>query len=110
MRYILIFWAAPLGLFWGWYFLSYYNINFGLLIFSRLVHDFAFQFYGDLLGLEPALIPPLLVQACATDTLVIFGILLFRRRNQVLAWMREAWPRYFGDRPVPSILNRSSTP
>lgn len=110
MRYLLLFWALPLVLFWGWFGLSYYDINFGLLIFSRLVHDFAFQFYGDMLGIDPALIPPLVAKACVTDSLLIFGFFAFRRRREAAQWLRANWPRYFGDRPVPSILNRSSAP
>lgn len=89
MRYILIFWAAPLGIFWGWYFLSYYDINFGLLFFSRVVHDFAFQFYGDILGIEPSSIPPMVARACVVDTGIILAIFAFRKRRSIMAWWRE---------------------
>lgn len=101
MRYILIFWALPLGLFWGWYFLSYHDINFGLLFFSRLLHDFAFDFYGNMLGIDPATIPGLVARACVIDTALIFAILAFRRRRKIAAWwkarsmpaaLREAGP------------------
>jgi hypothetical protein len=86
MRYILLFWAVPMGLFWAWFGLSYYDMNFGWLILSRLVHDFAFQFYGDILGIDPATIPPLVARACVVDTFIIFGILAFRRRADIRAW------------------------
>ena len=86
MRWILIFWALPLGFFWGWYFLSYHDINFGLLFFSRLVHDFAFEFYGSMLGIDPAIIPGLVARACVIDTALIFGIFAFRRRREIAAW------------------------
>lgn len=88
MRYILIFWALPLGLFWGWYFLSYHDINFGLLFFSRLLHDFAFDFYGTMLGIDPATIPGLVARACVIDTALIFAILAFRRRRKIAAWWK----------------------
>ena len=29
MRYLIALWAMPLALFWGWYFLSLNDINFG---------------------------------------------------------------------------------
>ncbi len=88
MRYILIFWGLPMGLFWGWYFLSYYDIHFGMLFFSRLVHDFAFEFYGNLLGIEPSTIPPMVARACVVDTGLIFAIYAFRKRREIAAWWR----------------------
>lgn len=92
MRYILIFWAVPMALFWGWFTLSYYDMNFGWLILSRLVHDFAFQFYGDILGIDPATIPPLVARACVVDTAIIFGIYGWRRRADVRAWWEARRP------------------
>lgn len=89
MRYILLFWALPLGLFWGWFGLSFYDVNFGLLFFSRTFHDFAFQLYGNMIGIDPATIPPLVARACVVDSLLIFGILAFRRRHEIIDWARE---------------------
>ena len=86
MRYILIFWAVPMSLFWGWYYLSYNDMHFGYLFLSRLMHDFAFQTYGNLLGIDPATIPPLVARACVVDTAIIFAILGFRRRREIGAW------------------------
>ncbi len=86
MRYVLIFWAVPMGLFWGWYTLSYHDINFGMLFFSRLLHDFVFEFYGQHLGLDPQMIPAMVAQACVVDTFLIMGILAFRRRKQIVKW------------------------
>lgn len=86
MRYILLFWALPMGLFWGWYLLSYHDMHFGLLFLSRSVHDFAFGFYGNLLGIDPATIPPLVARACVVDTVLIFAIYAFRKRREISAW------------------------
>lgn len=86
MRYILIFWAAPLGFFWGWYFLSYNDINYGMSFFSRKMHDLVFNIYGHILGIDPQIIPGMVAKACIIDTAIIFGILAFRRRKQILAW------------------------
>lgn len=86
MRYIITLWALPLGLFWGWYFLSLNDINFGYLILSRRVHDFAFQIYGNMLGVDPALIPGFVFRACLFDSMIIGAIWAFRRRRRIRAW------------------------
>ena len=86
MRYILTFWAVPMGLFWGWYYLSYHDMNFGFLFLSRTVHDFAFGFYGNILGIDPATIGPLVMRACVIDTALIFSIYGFRKRREIAAW------------------------
>lgn len=103
MRYILIFWGLPIGLFWGWYYLSYHDINFGMLFFSRAMHDFVFVFYGRLIGIDPAIIPPLVARACVIDTALIFSIFGFRRRREIAAWYRTTrLPAMFARPSVPS--------
>ncbi|MFZ1680527.1 MAG: DUF6105 family protein [Rhizobiaceae bacterium] len=89
MRYILIFWAAPMGIFWSWYFLSANDISFGYKMLTREIHDFAFKLYGAILGIEPTLIPGMVARACVFDTFLIFGILAFRRRREIKAWIRR---------------------
>lgn len=89
MRWILIFWGVPMGFFWGWYYLSYHDINFGLLFFSRTLHDFFFDFYGEMLGIDPETIPGLVAHACITDTVLIFSILAFRRRREIMSWWKS---------------------
>ena len=102
MRYILLFWALPMGIFWGWYYLSYYDIHFGYAFFSRQVHDLAFQIYGHILGIAPETIPPLVARACALDTALIFAILAFRRRREIAAWAGRMRERYSStERAVP---------
>lgn len=89
MRYILLFWVLPMGGFWAWFLLSYHDINFGLAMFSRRAHDFAFGFYGDILGIDPATIGPLVARACVVDTLILLAIFAFRRRREIRAWLAE---------------------
>ena len=103
MRYVLIFWAVPMSLFWSWYFLSYNDINFGLLFFSRLLHDHVFEIYGQVLGIDAATIPPLVARACVVDTVLIFAFLAFRRRRAIAAWLRETRLRYQGEGSSPSV-------
>ncbi len=86
MRALLIFWAAPLGFFWGWYFLSLNNLNFGTTFFSRELHDLVFIIYGDVLGVDPDTIPALAARACVVDTLLIMAIFAFRKRATIKQW------------------------
>ena len=102
MRWVLILWAAPMGIFWGWYFLSLNDVNFGILMMSRQFHDLFFQLYGDIIGVDPATIPPLVAKTCVLDTLLLMGIWGFRRRRELLAWGRGALARYRGIESSPS--------
>ena len=89
MRYIIILWALPLGAFWGWFFLSANDINFGSIYLSRALHELVFEVYGEMLGIDPATIPWLLAQAFALDTLLILAIWAFRRRREIRAWLNR---------------------
>jgi len=97
MRYILIFWVLPLGVFWIWYFLSANDLDFGFLMLSREVHDVVFELYGNTLGIEPSRIPPLVARACVIDTLILLGIVCYRRRQAIGAWFSVRRGRYLGD-------------
>ena len=89
MKWMLIFWALPIALLGTWYGLSYNDINFGYLMLSRQMNDFVFELYGQILGLPPEVIPGLVLKAIVVDSLVLFGILAFRRRKQIIAWWRS---------------------
>ncbi|MGL4490424.1 MAG: DUF6105 family protein [Rhizobiaceae bacterium] len=89
MRYVMLFWALPMGFIWAWYFLSFYDVAPGSLYFTREFHDLVFQIYGQVLGIDPATIPPLLARACIVDTALIFGILAFRRRAAIRSWWQN---------------------
>mgnify|MGYP001301482982 CR=1 FL=1 len=90
MRTLLLLWAAPLVLFWGWFFLSLNDISFGYVMLSRQLHDLVFKLYGDMLGIDPALIPGMVAKACIFDSLLVLAIWSFRRRRRhaVMAWLR----------------------
>jgi hypothetical protein len=89
MKWMLFFWALPLAILGGWYGLSYYDINFGFIILSRQMHDLVFQIYGNVLGLPPQDIPGLVLDAILVDTLLLLGILAFRRRKIIAAWWKS---------------------
>jgi hypothetical protein len=109
MRYILIFWAGPLGFFWGWYFLSLNDINFGTTFFSERLHRLVFDIYGSILGVEPQIIPGMVAKACILDTALIFGILTFRKRHAIQAWWiaRNAQPEAAA---ADNLVNLSNAP
>lgn len=94
MRYVLGVWALPLVIFWGWFGLSYYDINFGYLMLSRQVHDLYFQLCGQILGMEPASVPWLILKALVFDTMVLMSIWAFRRRREIATWVRRRRERY----------------
>jgi Family of unknown function (DUF6105) len=89
MRYVLIFWAAPMSFIWGWYFLSLYDFGGGSGFLSRPMHDMVFTIYGNILGIDPAAIPALLARTCIFDTFLIMGIFAFRKRRQIMDYIRS---------------------
>ncbi len=102
MRYLIALWVSPLALFWGWYFLSLNDINFGYLILSRRLHDLVFQLYGEMLGIDPTMIPGLVARACIFDTFLVGCLIALRRRKAIIAWVREQRLHYSGERPARS--------
>ena len=102
MRWIFAAWALPMGIFWGWYFLSLNDMNFGYVMLTRDAHDILFELYGQVLGIEPATIPGLVAKACILDTAIILAIWAFRRRQAIAAWFAATRRRYFGAEASPS--------
>jgi hypothetical protein len=100
MRYLLALWALPLVLFWGWFGLSFYDINFGYVMLTRQVHDLLFELYGEILGLDPKTIPWLIAKACIFDTLILMAIWAFRRRREIQA----SWRRWREGQPAAAPL------
>jgi hypothetical protein len=59
------------------------------MILSRDLHDLVFTIYGNLLGIPPESIPPLVLKAIILDTFLVIGfIVLKRRRKQIWAGLR----------------------
>ena len=88
MKWFLIFWAGPIVFLGGWYWLSYYDMSFGIFMFTRQVHDLTFELYGKALGIPPETIPPLVARAIAVDSLVVFALLGLRKRKSIIAWWK----------------------
>ena len=88
MKWFLLFWGGPIFFLGSWYWLSYYDISFGIFMYSRQVHDLTFQVYGEILGLPPESIPPLVLRAIIIDSLVVFGLIGLRKRKIIMSWWR----------------------
>lgn len=102
MRYVFWFWFVPMGLLWGWYGLSYHDINFGLTALSRSTHDLVFAIYGHILGIEKDVVVRLLIKACIVDTILIMAIVAFRRRRAIRAWWAQRTERPMTD-DIPTV-------
>jgi hypothetical protein len=86
MKTLLLLWALPITILGAWYGLSYYDMSFGIFMLTRDAHDLVFQIYGNILGIAPETIPPLVLRAIIVDSLILFAIIGYRRRKQIKAW------------------------
>ena len=87
MRALFWFWFTPLAVFWSWYYLSLNDA--GAIFFSRELHDHVFGIYGDLLGIDPHSIAPMIAKALVIDSFILGGIVAFRRRRRIAEWWRQ---------------------
>lgn len=103
-RICLIFWVVPLTLYAAWFILSANDINFGTIYLSRQMHDIIMQTYANLLGIDPAIIPALLVRAVLWDLAVVLLILAYRRRKKIRAWWQSRRVKTkSGENEMPSL-------
>ncbi len=110
MRLLLILWALPMGLFWGWYGLSYNDLNFGFTFLSREMNDLLFRIYGNILGINPQVIPGMVARACVVDSFILAGIVAFRRRRAIKAWYQDKRAAYRAGEAAPEARSLSSAP
>ncbi|MDI7864397.1 DUF6105 family protein [Rhizobiaceae bacterium n13] len=89
MKWFLVFWGGPILLLGSWYGLSYYDMSFGIFMLTRQAHDLVFQVYGNVLGIPPETIPPLVLKAIIVDSIVLYAIIAFRRRARIIAWWKR---------------------
>jgi hypothetical protein len=105
MKWLLILWAGPVLLLSTWYGLSFYDMSFGFFMLTRQTHDLVFQIYGNILGIPPESLPPLVARAIAFDSLVVFAIIGFRKRKEIAAWWRR---RQISRSPSAALCNEKS--
>ncbi|MGD9476835.1 DUF6105 family protein [Shinella sp. G-2] len=108
MKWFLILWAGPIALLGSWYGLSYYDMNFGVFMLTRDAHDLVFQIYGNILGIAPESIPPLVARAIVVDSLIVFALIAFRRRRKIIDWWQAR--RQSSPAVLASDESLSSTP
>ena len=89
MKYVFFAWAIPMSVFWGWYVISYFDLGGDYFMLSRSGNDLVFNIYGEILGMDPTVIPWLVGKACIVDTMLIAAIWAFRSRRQIGAWWRK---------------------
>ena len=89
IKYVIWLWLVPMTLFWGWFGLSYHDINFGLMFFSRDIHNMVFGIYASILGVSYETIVSGFLKACIFDTFLIAGIVAYRKRAEIKSWWRE---------------------
>ncbi|NLR95749.1 hypothetical protein HGP17_02730 [Rhizobium sp. P38BS-XIX] len=110
MKWLLICWAAPVSFLGAWYYLSYYDINFGIFMLTRQTHDLVFAIYGKVLGIPPETIPPLVARAIAFDSVLVFAIFGFRRRAAIMEWWHRRQASRSGKVALPSADSLSNAP
>lgn len=110
MKWFLILWAGPVALLGSWYGLSYYDMSFGFFMLTRQTHDLVFQVYGNILGIPPETIPPLVARAIAFDSLIVMAIIAFRKRKAISAWWNRRQSRNGAGVAVRSDESLSSAP
>lgn len=89
MKWLLIFWGGPVLFLTSWYALSYNDMSFGFFMLSREANDMVFTMYGNVLGIDPKTIPPLVARAMIFDSFVVFGLVALRKRAAILSWYRR---------------------
>lgn len=108
MKWFLILWGGPILLLGSWYSLSYYDMSFGFFMLTRQTHDLVFQIYGNVLGIPPETIPPLVARAIFVDSLIVFAIIGFRKRRQIAAWYRRRFDVAAPQSERPSLASDAS--
>ncbi len=86
IRYLLIFFCIPIGLFWLWFGLSYYDMNYGWFPLSRIFHDAYFFEMERRFGIPAQTIPGMIAKACIADLGIILSVFAFRRRREIREW------------------------
>ena len=86
MKYFLIFWLLPVGGLMGWLYLAQNDMSFGIHFLSRDMFDLVFGIYGNILGVDPETLPPLIWNAIIFDTFLVAAFVAFRKRKAIMAW------------------------
>jgi Family of unknown function (DUF6105) len=89
MRYFLFLWVLPVGGLAAWLFMASNDFSFGSIYFSRDFFDLVFGLYANILGVDAAILPPLVYKALVVDTLIVAGLFALKRRKDIIAWWKS---------------------
>jgi Family of unknown function (DUF6105) len=89
MRYFLFLWVLPVGGLFAWLLLASNDYGFGTFYFSRAMYDLVFGIYGEILGVDPTVLPPLVYKALVVDTLIVGSLFALKRRKDIMAWWKS---------------------
>lgn len=87
IRGLVLFWFLPIAFFWSWYYISYYDLGFGLFFYSRELHDMVFAVYGATLGVEPEALPGMLAKVLMVDSSIVFGLIALRKHRAIARYI-----------------------
>lgn len=93
MRWFLGLWFVPISFLVLWFTLAANDINLGTFFFSRAMYDLVFAMYGEVLGIPPADLPPMVARALVLDSAIVLALYVFRRRRPIAAWVRGRYER-----------------
>ncbi|WAJ31056.1 DUF6105 family protein [Antarcticirhabdus aurantiaca] len=106
IRAALFGWVLPVAMLGGWFGLASNDISFGTMVLSREFYDQIFVMYGGLLGIDPAKLPGIVLNAIVVDSLIVAGIVALRHHRRVRAFVGARWRDWRG-RHSSSALVRS---
>jgi Family of unknown function (DUF6105) len=89
MRYFLLLWVLPVGGLALWLFLASNDYSMGIFFFSRGMFDLVFSVYAEILGVDAAVLPPLVNKALMVDTLIVVALFALKRRKDIIAWWKR---------------------
>jgi len=87
MRKILYLWAFTIVFFWGWHFVSYYDLG-PTFFFSRGFHDHMYGIYANILQIPASEVPIKVAWVFVIDTLIVFAIAALRWYKH---WLPQSW-------------------
>ena len=89
MRFFLVLWVLPVGGLAVWLFMASHDYSFGTMFFSRDMFDLVFGIYANILGVDAAVLPPLIYKALVVDTLIVAALFALKRRKDIMAWWKS---------------------
>jgi len=82
MRTVFLLWLFPIVFFWGWHFLSYFDVG-GVFFLTRGFYDHIYTLYGSILQMPAEDVPVALAWIFIIDSIILFfGV-------AIIAWWKS---------------------